>query len=154
MRIETFIDQDLMSLAVAAIPYFMSRSPRREWAARLVGRFSAGLFRRSGDLSIDALSLPRKARKDLHEQAVAVVAKAAQIMVDAKATGLPFHWDYQFRPGRRIDNEWQQPWGPCDAALPAKFLVAPAYVVDGGVYLRQKVYTAKAGETAGQSDTP
>jgi hypothetical protein len=143
-QIELFVDQDLMALAVAALPYFTSRSPKREWTARLIGRFSAGLFRRSAELSVDLLGLPRKARDGLYEKASAVIAEAGRIFESAQATQLPFHWDYQFHAGRLIDEKWQQAWGPCDPSLPVKFLVAPAYLVDGSIYVRQKVYTARS----------
>ena len=142
-QIEAFIDQDLLALAMATLPYFTSRSPRREWPARLIGRFSADLFRRSNELSINTLGLPRRAQNDLREQASTVIAEVRRFIEGAQATQLPFHWDYQFRAGRLLDHKWQQAWGPCDPALPVKFLVTPAYVVDGRIYLRQKVYTAR-----------
>ena len=127
-----FVEQDLFSLAREEITFYYSQSPRREWIARLIGSMCAELFRIGCHPDLHAKSDQRRA----------VLGRAVEIRGRADSMGLSYHWDFYFKPGRQLDETWQQPWGRSDPAHPAKFLVAPAYVVDGTIYHRQWVYTA------------
>jgi len=128
----SFVEQDLFSLAREEIVVsFRSRSPRHEWIARLIASVCAGLFR----VGSDPVLLVKSTQHDR------VLARARDIRSQADRLNLGYHWDFYFKPGRQLDEAWQQPWGRCDPAHATKFLVAPAYVVDGTLYQRQWVYT-------------
>jgi hypothetical protein len=99
------------------------------------------LFRFGADVRIDASS----------GQAREVLSKAHSIRREAEQSGLNCYWDYYFVPGGALDETWQEPWGGCDAGDPAKFLVAPAYVVDKRIFQRQRVFTAPAEDATDAS---
>jgi len=127
-----FVEQDLFSLAREEIPFSMSRAPRRELIPRSIGSMCAQLFRVGTEPTVRARSERR------HD----VLAAAIAIRQLADQSGLNYCWDFYLRPGRLLDEKWQEPWGGCDPGDPIKFLVAPAYVVDHFIYQRQQIFTA------------
>ncbi len=139
----SFCEQELMSLASEAVKFYTSRSPRREWLARLIGTFCLNLFRKAPENDVSLLGLPRRSNDELLSYAEEILERARALHDRARSSGLPYQWDFHFRPGRRLDEKWQEPWSSCDGRRRAKFLVTPAYVVDGVIYNRQRVYTER-----------
>jgi hypothetical protein len=73
---------------------------------------------------------------ELQEKAVSVRARAEN------AFGC-HQWIVEFKRGKRIDDSIQEAWPSCDPNAPVKFMIAPGYQVDGRVYCRQVVFTAR-----------
>ncbi|WP_405423857.1 hypothetical protein [Streptomyces erythrochromogenes] len=65
-----------------------------------------------------------------------------------ETAGLHAYWDFTCSSDAALDSERQEPWSPCDPNDPVRFVVAPAYVVEGQVYARQYVYTSPGGPLA------
>jgi hypothetical protein len=131
-RYASFVEQDLFGLAREEVSGYRSRSPRREWIPRIISSMCAELFRVGCDPDLRVKS----------GHGYEALNHAADIRAMADRAGLSYHWDFYFKVGRQLDDKWQQAWGRCDSAHPVKFIVAPAYVVDGMIYHRQWVYTA------------
>lgn len=127
----SFVEQDLFSLARETAKYFAFEGPKREWIPRAIGVMCGQLFRLDADVRFQVTS----------ERSRGVLARATELRSRALQSGLNCYWDYYFIPGEALDEDWQQPWGGCDATEPAKFLVAPAYVVGHRIYQRQYVFT-------------
>jgi len=52
-------------------------------------------------------------------------------------------WYFAYVPGIHLDSEYQEPWRRCEPDAPARWVVAPAYVAEGLVVVRQRVYTQR-----------
>ena len=127
----SFVEQDLFSLARENAKSFAFEGPQREWIPRAIGVMCGQLFRLDAEVRFQVTS----------ERSREVLARATELRNQALQSGLNCYWDYYFVPGAALDEDWQQVWGGCDAAEPAIFLVAPAYVVGHRIYQRQYVFT-------------
>jgi hypothetical protein len=50
-------------------------------------------------------------------------------------------WYFSFIAGRHLDRAYQEPWEKCSADAFVGWVVAPAYVAEGQVIVKQRVYT-------------
>jgi hypothetical protein len=50
-------------------------------------------------------------------------------------------WHFGFMAGRYLDRAYQEPWGKCSADALVGWVVAPAYVAEGQIIVKQRVYT-------------
>jgi hypothetical protein len=74
---------------------------------------------------------------------------AEGIQHDAMTSGHSHSWVFDAEPGAAVNPVLQEPYEGCDPEDPVLFVVAPAYVVNGKVYVRQLVFTGRpspAGE--------
>ena len=50
-------------------------------------------------------------------------------------------WDTNFKKGKVLEPARQEVWGNCLPTAPVRFVVAPAYLAHGKLFLKQLVFT-------------
>lgn len=143
-RYRQFLDQDLMGAL--------------HWASQH-GQPSAGmgdarvLAETARDICACLFSLPVVSREGVYnllaipgiadEGAVGkLIETASQLRRKAAFARTP-PWYFSYVPGVQLDSEYQEPWRRCEPDAPARWVVAPAYVAEGLVVVRQRVYTQR-----------
>lgn len=114
-------------------------------------RFRAGLARALFKPSSIA-SGPWQALEALNHDGIPVSAEAFQslwdeaerIRAEAAASGHGCRWLFEVEPGSGVNTSMQEPYEGCYADDPVAFAVAPAYIVDDKVYVKQLVFTQPA----------
>jgi hypothetical protein len=57
--------------------------------------------------------------------------------------GLDHRWDFSAVAGTVLRADYQAPFGRCDPSRPVEFVVFPAFLVEGRVFCRQRVFTTE-----------
>lgn len=143
---DAFVEQKVQGLARAAGDHTAGAVPAGAPAVlRLMSRLSSVLFGAAEPGTTGILSALGRSRLDpLAPQAARLRETALDLRQRSAETGLPYTWDFELLPGRRIDNTWQQAWPSCEPGLPGQFVIAPAYIVAEQVYSLQRVYTGES----------
>ncbi|NJP43277.1 coiled-coil domain-containing protein [Actinacidiphila epipremni] len=142
-EIDNLADQILTDIAAR----FVQADGEREEAA-VIGRLARQLLQ-PGDQMPAADELARHMAEAGHpgvgpDDLRSACVAASGIRSRAAATGHAVTWDYDLAEGARLDSARQRPFSRCDAGAPAAFVVMPGYVVDGKVYVKQRVFTETA----------
>lgn len=142
-EIDNLADQILTDIAAR----FVQADGEREEAA-VIGRLARQLLQ-PGDQMPAADELARHMAEAGHpgvgpDDLRSACVAASRIRSRAAATGHAVTWDYDLAEGAHLDSARQRPFSRCDAGAPAAFVVMPGYVVDGKVYVKQRVFTETA----------
>jgi hypothetical protein len=142
-RYRQFVSQDLMVAVrrAAQQPGPASGAERTRWSAEVAREICASMF-----------ALPVASRAALGD-VLAALGSAGEAMADELAgtasrlrqdvAVMPASpWQFGCVAGTRLDATYQDPWADCDPAAPAQWVVAPAYVAEGQVIVKQQVYTS------------
>ena len=135
---DTLIGQRLLSFARDQVD--KNHPNRSRETALWIAGFTLVLF--DGDLRRPE-ELYRGLRIDpWHPRAgdITTIVKLARKLRTASAE---VSWDFTVEAGARM-RTGQEPWGPCDAQHPVRFVVAPALLIGGMPYKMQQVYTSAA----------
>ncbi|MFK0141337.1 hypothetical protein [Streptomyces murinus] len=146
-RFRTLIEQRFQNFArryADKSVHTMDR-PERERVTRLISLLSTQVF-------TDAIPLSPGIRRELGlpeegghiEQAIANVRRdGCDLAERIHRAGLSHRWDFEHRAGVPLDPARQEAWPSCDSQAPVRFVISPAYVVNGVVYCPQYVYTGE-----------
>jgi hypothetical protein len=110
--------------------------------AQTVAKLSYLLFRPNPAQTRDVLNSFRLAKD--HPLAVGVdqtIKAALNLRRKANQTPDRIIWDFDVQPHSPV-HEGQRTWGNCDPSHPVRFVVAPAYRVNGRIFSPQLVYTS------------
>jgi hypothetical protein len=141
-RYRQFLDQDLMDALHHAEGHTNARSgaDQSRWAAETARDICACLF-----------SLPIVAHEPLHnllripagtsERIIENLAGTARQLRNDVAFMAISPWHFAHVTGTHLDRRYQEPWGECNPDAPARWVVAPAYVAEDQVVVKQRVYT-------------
>jgi hypothetical protein len=140
-RYRQFLDQDLIGALRSNDVHIRSESgtDQPRWAAETARDICACLF-----------ALPIVAGEGLYsllgspgadEKIVADLAATATQLRSAIAFAAASPWSFAYVEGARLDFGYQEPWRDCEPNAPARWVVAPAYVAEGRVIVKQRVYT-------------
>ncbi|MFB7852669.1 hypothetical protein ACFC34_37430 [Streptomyces sp. NPDC056053] len=72
---------------------------------------------------------------------IALRGECSELAGQIHRAGLRHEWDFNHTEGTPVIPGRQEPWPTCDPLQPVRFLMGPAYVVDGRLYGLQTVYT-------------
>ena len=75
------------------------------------------------------------------EKMVADLVATATQLRSAIAFAATSPWSFAYVEGARLDFGYQELWRDCEPNAPARWVVAPAYVAEGRVIVKQRVYT-------------
>ncbi len=70
-----------------------------------------------------------------------VMRRIQSLRQDARSKGLPHVWSFSGEQEGPLNSVTRKPFGSCDPRGAVAFVVFPALLVDGEVFLRQVVYT-------------
>ncbi|MEI5100940.1 hypothetical protein RB200_23370 [Streptomyces sp. PmtG] len=145
-RTRTIIEQGMYSFArrYADRCAIVFHREERERAPYLVGLLCRLLL--TNDLP-PAREIQRSlhlADDDGHIEAglITLRGKCSELARHVHRAGLHHEWDFDHAEGAPVVPERQEPWPACDPLQPVRFLMSPAYMVDGRVYGLQIVYTS------------
>jgi hypothetical protein len=138
-RYRQFLDQDLMGALHSADA---GTRPMDEGAAAQTARDICACLFALPVVAQEALDdLLRIPAGDGGRSVVArLVDVASQLREDAAGTRTN-PWHFSCVPGTRLDPGYQDPWRNCEPGARACWVVAPAYLADGQVIVKQRVYT-------------
>ncbi|MEV4820531.1 hypothetical protein [Micromonospora sp. NPDC049274] len=144
-----FLEQQVAPAAMKECLAHPRHGYRPERVARFAADICVAVFRLSEERLQNLLKLPYKS-SGWGDTAKSLARGAEEIELAADRLDLQFCWDFYFRPHSPIDEQWQEPWGSCDPGCPVRFVVSPAYVVEGRIFARQLVFTSpkKSGNGA------
>jgi hypothetical protein len=137
-RYRQFLDQDLMGALHGAGAG--SRPIDEDEAAQTARDICSCLFALpvvTAAALDDLLRIPAGGSRSVVDRLVGV---ASQLRADTAGTRT-FPWHFSCVPGTRLDPGYQDPWRNCEPSAPACWVVAPAYLADGQVIVKQRVYT-------------
>jgi hypothetical protein len=141
-RYRQFLDQELMSAVsdiwkLTDLERGTEQSRRRAEIARDISFCLFALPVVAEETARRLLRIPEGARSAIIANLAAV---ASQLRADASSlTASP--WHFAFMADAHVDSHYQESWRECDPDAPVRWVVTPAYVVDGQAIIRQRVYT-------------
>ncbi|MFI1890201.1 hypothetical protein [Streptomyces jumonjinensis] len=140
---QVLIEQSLHPLARATEDLCWPAPPHFPPVPWHIGQLSGALFhdRPHAGAVEAALGLEGTAPPRVHELIHRTLSEAQSLWQRAGQAGLAYQWDFGLLPGSSLDPARQTAWPSCDPGLPAQFVVAPAYLVEGTVYCHQRVGT-------------
>jgi len=140
-RYRHLIGQRLLDLAAApAAPGALAEARVRACLARALfdpESIAAGFVRAQDALRRDGVPVPADLFQSLWDE-------AEEIRRDAAATGHHCRWLFDAEPGVPVDPSSQEVCEGCAAGDPVAFVLAPAYVVDGRIHVKQLIFTQSA----------
>lgn len=141
-RYRQFLDQDLMGALHRADGHVKREfgADQSRWAAEAARDICACLF-----------ALPVVAHEGLYsllgspagadEEIIADLATTASQLRNDVAFAATSPWFFGYVVGTHLDRSYQEPWRDCEPDAPTRWVVAPAYVAEGQVIVKQRVYT-------------
>ena len=143
-RYRQFLDQELMG-AVSDIWKLTDQaggsepSRRRAEIARDMAFCLFGLPVVAEETACHLIGIPDGAGPAIIGQLAAV---ASQLRADASSPAAS-SWHFAFAADAPLDGRYQEPWRECNPDAPVRWVVTPAYVVDGQAVVRQRVFTCR-----------
>lgn len=145
-RTKTLVEQNLYAFArrYAERCDLVLHRPSRERAPYLVGLLCRSLLT---DNPPSAKEIQRELhlvddRGHMETALIGLRGLCSELSGQISRAGLRHEWNFDHTEGAPIIPDKQEPWPACDARQRVRFLMAPAYVVDGRVYGLQVVYTS------------
>jgi hypothetical protein len=143
-EVRQFIEQRLQNIARNRIMHAdgLARHPRRQQIPRLLGALCEILFGERGPDFHELRALLNIPEYGAAFEAVSeAYSKACEFRERGRASGLKCEWIFDVAYGAPLNPDRQEVWPSCDQERPVLFVVAPGYVVDGQLFLQQRVFT-------------